>query len=795
MKLSEFKKNTIPFEPIIFLEEMIPHKARHKVLSFSWYILCIFLIGLYISKLYNHQIPILSNLLGLTLISLVISLGILLLEIFFRSYYYSGVTSSEIDAGRIIYHAKGGDLVTSLFSLPIGRRVVERAGIGEGALAGFMASRVGATVPDYDLPEVGTDSFFGTKELISAMWKEDTSLQKFLFDAGLNERDLAAILDWKIMEDGVSAKKERWWTRENLSEHRAIGKEWAFGRTFFLDKFSNDLSVDVMLFSSKIERSHRDDLVSQIEIVFSKAQNANIVVVGDPGAGVFSIIQDFVREIVSGRVHENVAYSRVVDLDWNSLISESKTKAVFEENFLRCLNESINAGNIIFVIQNLPGLITSAEALGTTIISLLAPYFEKNVQFMATADPVFFHQKIENSPTLVQYFQKVIVEEPDAKKMLEIVESYLREIENTHRIIFTYPAVLEIIRSATYYITIGVMPAKAINLLSEMVANANFTNMKIVGKKEVLDFVRLKTNIPVGDIQKNERETLLHMEVALHKRVVGQAEAIISLSNAMRRSRAGVRDPKKPIGSFLFLGPTGVGKTETAKALAQIFYGDEKYMLRLDMSEYQSSDSINRLIGSFEDNKSGVLSNMLRENPYGVLLLDEFEKADKEVLNLFLQILDEGFFSDMTGKRVSTQNIIFIATSNAASAMIFDITEKGGDVSKSKTEIINSIVSQGIYKPELINRFDDVVIFHPLNKDELQQITGLMLKKLAVRLQEKGIELVINPFIVQKIMDAGYNRTFGARPMNRAIQEQVEEPIARKIIEGSLPPGSKMEFQ
>ncbi len=793
MKLSEFDQNKISFYPILFLERIFPRSIRRAILSLNKHLLYLFLAGLLLSKFYDQYVPVLINFLGLTIILITISLLTLLMEVFFRSYYYTGITKAELDAGRVIYQAQKGDLLQSIFSLPVGRKLILRLGIGKSELDSFLSQRK-ETIFDYDLPELNSQNFFTTKELILSLFRQDNEFAKLIFDFGISEKDLSNTLDWIIMEDAYLSEKERWWSRDNLSERRAIGKEYAFGRTSFLDRFSHDLSSDPTLFGEKSERSYRDDLVSQMEIVFSRSKNANVIVVGDPGAQVFGVVLDFVRKVVSGRVRSNVAYSRVLDLDWNMLVSESKEKTTLESNLIRCLNEALYAGNIILVIQNFPSFVMSTESLGSLLASLIGPYLEKNIQIIATTEPVLFHQKIEPNPTLVRYFEKVLVKEPDEGKTLEIVLNFIRDIEKQSKTFFSYHAVIEIIRSANYYITLGVMPNKAINLVLEITASAGYHGIKFIGKKEVLDFVRTKTAIPVGDIGVHEREVLLSLEAGLHKRVIGQAEAIVAISNALRRSRAGVRDPKKPIGSFLFLGPTGVGKTETAKALAQIFYGDEKYMLRLDMSEYQTPNSINKLIGSFEENKSGVLSNMLRENPYGVLLLDEFEKSDKDVLNLFLQIFDEGFFSDMAGKKVSTQNIMFIATSNAASQMIFDITERGDDPHKFKMEIINKIVSDGIYKPELINRFDDVIIFHPLTKDELQKIASLMLKKLANRLREKGIELVISPALIEKIVEAGYSRTFGARPMNRAIQAIVEEPIARKIISGELVAGGKMEF-
>jgi len=297
-----------------------------------------------------------------------------------------------------------------------------------------------------------------------------------------------------------------------------------------------------------------------------------------------------------------------------------------------------------------------------------------------------------------------------------------------------------------------------------------------------------------------EKEKLLHLEDILHERIIGQEEAVSLISGAMRRARAGVRSPQQPIGSFLFIGPTGVGKTETSKALAEVFFGDEAAISRLDMSEYQTDDALARLIGSFEGGRTGALSKILREKPYGVLLLDEFEKTNQEVHDLFLQILDEGFFSDMKGKRVNARNIIFIATSNAGSDIIWDMVKRGemsaggGSASGVKDELVEEIIKRGKFKPELINRFDGVVLFHPLEIDHLVKIAHLMLTKLKKRLLGRGVDLVVNDALVNYVAKNGYDPVFGARPMKRIIQEKVEQAVAEKLISGELHKGSKMEF-
>ncbi len=260
----------------------------------------------------------------------------------------------------------------------------------------------------------------------------------------------------------------------------------------------------------------------------------------------------------------------------------------------------------------------------------------------------------------------------------------------------------------------------------------------------------------------------------------------------MRKARSGIENPNRPLGSFLFLGPTGVGKTETTKALAEVFFGSSENINRLDMSEYSGFDSLDKLIGSFDAGKPGILSSIIREHPYGVLLLDEFEKTTKEVMNLFLQILDEGFFSDGLGKRVMARNLVIIATSNAGSSLIWEAMQSGEDLSKSKEKIIDNIISQKIYTPELLNRFDGVVLFHPLSKNDLVKIAEISLRKLESRLAERGIDLDVNDELIDFVASKGDDPKFGARPINRAISEEVEQVIAKKMISGEVSRGSKV---
>jgi ATP-dependent Clp protease ATP-binding subunit ClpC len=456
----------------------------------------------------------------------------------------------------------------------------------------------------------------------------------------------------------------------------------------------------------------------------------------------------------------------------------------------------LNAGDVILVIDNLPKLILLAKQFNLKLAEIIEPYLASSSdQIIALSDTEYFHALIETDQTLTSRFENVMIKPLLQDEIVKIIAHEALSIEKKYEILFTYPAILEIAKSAENYFPDGVSSDKAEDLLTEISPWAIESGINSIGRDEVLDYVGEKINIPISSISANEKEKLLNLEDLLMKRVVAQKEAVFSVSSALRRSRAGIQNEKRPLGSFLFLGPTGVGKTETAKALADVFFGDEKLLLRLDMSEYQNDEALARLIGSQKNNTQGVLANMLREHPYGVLLLDEFEKTNKDVLNLFLQIIDEGFFSDVFGKKVMARNIMFIATSNAGADKIFEIVSAGKNLKDYETEIIANIIKQDVFKPELINRFDATILFHPLTKENLADIAKLMLQKVAKRLGEKGMTFSINKELIDFIATGGYNPTFGARPMNRLIQDTVDQNLADLIIRGNLTTGGTVSFK
>jgi ATP-dependent Clp protease ATP-binding subunit ClpC len=400
---------------------------------------------------------------------------------------------------------------------------------------------------------------------------------------------------------------------------------------------------------------------------------------------------------------------------------------------------------------------------------------------------------LEKNQIFMQHFENILIREIDDSNALKVLENELVRFER-EGLFFTYPALLAVVDGAERYFPDGVMPDKAIDLLLEIVPKLLSERKSLVEKGDVLGLIETKTGIPVGEVKAEEREKLLDLENILKARIVGQDEAVKTVSSAVRRARSGITNPDRPLGSFLFLGPTGVGKTETTKVLADVFFGESARILRLDMSEYSGADSVEKLIGSFGSGKEGVLSSLLRERQYGVLLLDEFEKTTPDVMNLFLQILDEGFFSDSSGRKVSARNLIIIATSNAGSDRIWSAMQAGKDLSREKDAIVDDIVKSGVFKPELLNRFDGVVLFHPLTPAHLKRIAGLMLQKLHDRLAMQGINLAIDENLIDYVVGFGTDPKFGARPMNRAIQDKVEEAVARKILADSIPKGQEIRL-
>lgn len=737
---------------------------------------------------------------GSFFIFLSIELIISSIKAFHNSYVFSDQKVSY-DAAPLILGSPNADPVSAFINSPAGSLTIGRLGLPLGDAKFFVRNRAKPVrIGDIAVPVIGgkdgSSHSLGFKDIASAIVSADHDFSIFLASRRVTPNDFIGAASWAEHILTRIRFERRWWSREKLGRIPGIGKNWAYGEIPTLAKFSVPINSTPYYSEAANILPVRKNEVEQLESILSKVRGANSLIVADTNEGAMGVIAALGLMIARGTVMPQIEHKQIFVLDYATLIGATKEKSLFEAKMMSALTESVRAGNIIIAINDLPGLIAAAEQVGSNVLSILEWYFNSpDVHIIATANNQSFHSIIENNSALMRHLEKVLLKGVGSNLALSYLMDEALRIESETKVWFLYQALNEAAESAERFFFGSNIEDKAADLLIEAATSAKSTGVKIIGRDDIMRLVEGKTGIPRETNSINtDNSILLNLEKILSARVVGQDEGVKAIAGAMRRAHAGITSPNRPLGSFLFLGPTGVGKTETTKALADAFFGGESAIIRLDMSEYRTADALERLIGNFALGKPGILSSALRDKPYGVLLLDEFEKTSKDVVDLFLQILDEGIFSDMSGKRVSARNLIIIATSNAGSEYIWKIVKQSGGSSLNKEAVISAIIEDGVFKPELLNRFDGVVVFHPLTRANLVKIAELMLAKLNKRLAEKGLEVSITPELVNALVEKGTDPTFGARPMNRAIQDKVETFVADKILQGTALPGTKLVF-
>jgi len=794
MDLSDIKKegNKGFFRAVFALEGIFPYKIRvvaEKTLRYSFFLIGMLLGVEWVFSYWGGY----ETLSGVFILVLVAWSIVFCSQCFYYSCYFNKVGkngSVHIDFELCVVANKidNKDITKGFFQTKFGKLFLARAGVSNNDFENFLNNRASVVSGD-EIRCQNTLNQVAVKDFILAIFERDTELQKFMFTNSIQKKEAIGISEWISESMEHNRDIERWWSRESLLKVPSIGQDLAYGMTFNLDKYRRPLTSK--LFGHyDIYSSYGVKEVKMLENILSRSKDANVIIVGDDLSANTDILSHLDKMIFEGDISASLNHKKVILFDYDRFVAINSKKSLFELEFINVMQEAISAGNVILAIADLPRFTQSTEGIGVDLPSLLSPFLESNkLQIVALATTELYHKVLEKNTIISQHFETILMANIDDSNTVKVIQNEIVDVENAG-MFFTYPAVMAIVNTAERYFSSGVMPDKAVDLLMEIIPKLQSQGKNIVEDKDVYELIQTKTGIPVGNIGEKEKEILLNLEGVLHKRIVGQDDAIKAISNAVRRSRSGINSPDRPMGSFLFLGPTGVGKTETTKALAEVFFGPRASILRLDMSEYSTGDSVSKLIGSFTTGQAGVLSSMVSENPYGVLLLDEFEKTTKEVMNIFLSILDEGFFSDMAGKKINARNLIIIATSNAGSEKIREIMNSGESLDDNRDIIINKLISDGIFRPEFINRFDGVVLFHPLASQHLWRIAELMLGKLKLRLGEKGINLVIDNTLIDYVVTKGSDQKFGARPMNRVIQERIEDIISRKIIEGNAPRGS-----
>jgi len=625
-------------------------------------------------------------------------------------------------------------------------------------------------------------------DIIASLVKIEPHLKDILINYQIKEEDFEKVNEW---QERVSLKirhNKEWWNYNNLLKMGSLGKDWTAGYTPTLDLFSIDWTEIVKRRGFEDIIGHKNK-VDQLERALSKKNSGNALIIGEKGVGKKNIIHSLIRKSLLNQSEKEINNNRFVELDIVSLASNVTSFEQMENILNQCFNEVIHARNVILIINDFHDFLGGKQKVGVVDISGIIGSFLSVNHFKTICLTSYngLHKYIEKKPSILAQFQKIEVEEMTKDQSLQVLESKVFGVEMENKKFIPFNSLEEIVNICDKYIYDFPFPQKAINILEEV---ALTKENQIIMPEDVHSLVSEKTQIPVGKIRSQEKEVLLNMEDILHKRVIGQDEAIKEISSSLRRARTGIQTRKGPMGSFLFLGPTGVGKTETAKALAETYFGSEDKIVRLDMSEFQRIDDIPRLLGSEE--QEGILTTQVKENPFSLVLLDEIEKSHPNILNLFLQVLDEGYLNDYTGRKISFTNTIIIATSNAGYKTILKAIDSKKEMPEIKEELLSDVFEKGLFRPEFINRFDGVVVFKSLSREELKLIANIQLQKINKNLSSKRVKLNITEELKEKIVELSYNPTFGAREMKRIIQDKIENGLAREVLKDSIPNGSTL---
>ena len=710
-------------------------------------------------------------------------------------------------------------------------------------LAGNEAKRLEST-------EIGSEHL-----LIAVLKHLDCTAVKIILSLKANIQKIYVDIMSACGEDGSTAKKEFVSLKKGKNKSKVSA-------TPTLDQFSRDMTMDARMGNLDPVIGREKEIERVLQILSRRMKN-NPCMVGEPGVGKTAVAEGIAYLIAAGDVPDTVRDKRLLSLDLSSMVAGSKYRGEFEERIKKVIAEVKNAGNVILFVDELHTIIGAGGAEGAIDASnILKPSLSRGeIQMIGATTRAEYRKYIEKDAALERRFQPVYVEEPTNEETVEILKGLRPAYEEHHHVEISDQALETAVSLSVRYISDRFLPDKAIDLMDEacsrkrlgfgkkakktlpleleiqalsddlenlleaggideaaellkkqrkleakldkMKQNKNAKNV-VVDAEDIADVVSVWTKIPVNKLTEQESKRLERLEEELHKRVVGQNEAVDAVAKAIKRSRVGLKDPKRPVGSFLFLGPTGVGKTELSKALAEAVFGSEDALIRVDMSEYMEKHSVSKLIGSppgyvgFEE--GGQLSEKVRSNPYSVILFDEIEKAHSDVFNILLQVLDDGHITDSQGRKVDFKNTIIIMTSNTGAQRIID-PKKLGFVTASNADTEHEDMKKNVmdevkqnFKPEFLNRIDDIIVFRALTEDDVRNISNLLLKELKQRVAlQMEIQLKFGDAVKKLIFEKGYDKKYGARPLKRAIQTNIEDELAEAVLKGEIKRGDTVQ--
>ena len=624
-------------------------------------------------------------------------------------------------------------------------------------------------------------------ELIIATVRQSEKIQELLYDLKVDAQKLKNVVEWVRVRENLRRQYGKFRKAAARVSKHGIDKAMTAVATPYLNRFSVDLTLAAK-YGHLAPCIARDDEIEEILRIVEGGRQS-VILVGENGVGKMSIMEGITQMMIQGNVPERLIDKRLVQISTSALVAGATVSGA-QERIMNMMNEVRRAGNIILFINNIHDLVSlnsEAGQEGFDISESLAEYLSSgDIVMFSTATLEGYNRHVVSSQ-IGSILSKVTIEEMNEDQAIQALESHIGNIEYKHNIYFSYDALSTAVKLSARLLRDQPLPGSALEICTEagsFVKNKRENNI-IVTSEDVGQIISRKTGVPATSITEDESVKLLRLEEEMHKRIIGQEEAVKLVANALRRARAEIRSQKKPIANFLFLGPTGVGKTELSKTIASVYFGGEERMIRVDMSEFQDKASIYRLIGQPGQKGSGILTEAVRQQPFSIVLLDEMEKADPDVLNLFLQVFDDGRLTDSVGRVIDFTNTIIVATSNAATAYVQKRLSEGGSVEEVRQELIRGELKQ-YYRPEFLNRFDGIVLFRTLKREEIKQVASLMLKRVEKDLENRGVGLVVEEAALEALAEVGFDPNFGARPMRRAIQEHVENQLAELILAKKL---------
>ncbi len=704
-------------------------------------------------------------------------------------------------------------------------------------------------------------SYIGTEHILISLLREGGSLAvRILSDSGISIQKVYNDIIKSVQEDSEQEERPDRSSRSDSPKGRGKGKTPTldkFGRN--LTDMARDLKLDPVI--------GRDSVIDRVIQILSRRTKNNPCLIGEPGVGKTAVAEGLAQKIVSGSVPEVLKNKKVITLDLSSMVAGAKYRGEFEERLKTAMDEIRKSGDIILFIDEIHTIVGAGAAEGAIdAANILKPALSRGeIQVIGATTINEYRKYIEKDTALERRFQPIQLAEPTVEEAIEILKGIRDKYEAHHKVTITDKAIEAAVKMSVRYIPDRFLPDKAIDLIDEAASKIRMKTLtappsikeledeidtvrkekeasittqeyekaaklrdkeqaltqklketkenwestsnsaiKTVTPEEIAEVISTWTGVPVKSISENEGQRLLKLEETLHNRVIGQNEAVVSIAKAIRRGRVGLKDPKRPIGSFIFLGPTGVGKTELSKALSEAMFGDEDALIRLDMSEYMEKHTVSRMIGSppgyVGHEEGGQLTEKVRRKPYSVILFDEIEKAHPDVFNILLQILDDGVLTDSQGRKVDFRNTVIIMTSNLGARLITESKNLGfsagddknttRDYEQIKSDVMGEV--KRAFRPEFLNRVDDIIVFHQLTDDNIKNIAEKMLNNLKDRLAANGIEANFTAKTTEAIAKKGFDPIYGARPLRRAIQSDIEDLIAEKMLDGSINEGDRI---